>query len=113
MKVPLLSLVATETEELRKHGKDNDCMYMSASCVHTFTTCCNNHQKKYPFLHNVGFFFFFKINRYSRHNLCVVDQVLQRVAAGEVIIEVCRVADQPLVRSGCVYVPSDDNRLDT
>ena len=47
--------------------------------------------------------------RYSRHNLCVVDQVLQRVAAGEVIVQICGVADQPLVRSGCVYVPSDDD----
>lgn len=53
------------------------------------------------------------MNRYSRHNLCVVDQVLQRVAAGEVIVEVRRVADQTLVSSGCVYEPSDDNRLDT
>lgn len=53
--------------------------------------------------------FLLKISRYSRHYLCVVDQVLQRVAAGEVIIEVCGVADQPLVRSGCVYEARDDN----
>lgn len=50
---------------------------------------------------------------YSRHNLCVVDQVLQRVAAGEVIVEVCGVADQPLVGSGCVNEPGDDRCLDT
>ena len=46
---------------------------------------------------------------YSRHNLCVVDQVFQRVSAGEVIVEVCGVADQPLVSSGCVNEPGDDN----
>lgn len=52
---------------------------------------------------------FFKMDSYSRHNLCVVDQVLQRVAAGEVIVEVSGVAYQPLIRSGCVNVPCDDN----
>lgn len=52
------------------------------------------------------------LNRYSRHNLRVVDQVLQRVSAGEVVVEVCGVADEACVRPGGVYVPCDDNRLD-
>lgn len=93
MKVPLLSLVATETEELKKnHRKENYCMYTSTS----FTSVAQCR-------------LFLKMDSYSRHNLCVVDQVLQRVAAGEVIVEVCGVADQPLVRSGCVDVACDDN----
>lgn len=49
---------------------------------------------------------------YSRHDLCVVYQVLQWIAAGEVIVEVCGVADHPLVRSGCVNEASDDDWLD-
>lgn len=49
------------------------------------------------------------IPSHSRHNLCVVEQVFQRVAAGEVIVDVCGVADQPLVRLGCINVPCDDN----
>lgn len=56
---------------------------------------------------------FLNNEHHSRHNLSVVDQIFQWVATGEVIVEVCRVADQPLVRSWCVYVPSDDNWLDT
>lgn len=71
-----------------------------------FTTCLDNPPPNSPISHCR---LFFKLDRYSRHNLCVVDEVLQRVAAGEVIVEVCGVADQPLVRSGCVYVPGDDN----
>lgn len=57
--------------------------------------------------------FLLVIGSYSRHYLCVVDQVLQGVTAGEVIIEVCGVADQALVRSRCVYIACDDNRLDS
>lgn len=53
--------------------------------------------------------FLLKVGRYSRYYLCVVDQVLQGVTAGKVIIEVCGVADQALVRSGCVYIACDDN----
>lgn len=46
---------------------------------------------------------------YSRYYLCVVEQVLQRVATGEVIVEVCRVADDPLVCAGRVNETCDDD----
>lgn len=90
MKVPLLSLVATETEELRSGVKENSFLFVSPF---------------WQYLWGGG-------GSYSRHDLCVVDQVLQGVAAGEVVIEVCGVADQPLIRSGCVYIAGDYNRLD-
>lgn len=91
MKVPLLSLVATETEEL------GSCLGNKIAFYY------------YLFFDLVLVLFLLKISRYSRYYLCVVDQVFQGVAAGEVIIEVCGVADQPLVRSRCVYVACDDN----
>lgn len=50
--------------------------------------------------------------RHSRYNLSVIDQILQRVSAGEVIVEVGRVADKSLVGPGRVYVPGNDDRLD-
>lgn len=100
MKVPLLSLVATETEELKKTmGKT---MTVRVHQLPVFIHIQSSQNCPFCIL-----------NRYSRHNLCVVDQVLQRVAAGEVVVKICRVADQPRVRPGGVYVPCDDNRLDT
>lgn len=49
----------------------------------------------------------------SRCNLCIVQKVLQWISAGEVVIEICGVAYQPLVRSRCVNVSCNNNCLDT
>lgn len=42
---------------------------------------------------------------YSRHNLCVIKEVLQGITAGEFVGEVGGVADQPLLRPGRVNEP--------
>lgn len=42
-------------------------------------------------------------------NLCVVEEILQRVAASEAVIKVCGVADHPPIIFGGVNVPRDDN----
>lgn len=48
----------------------------------------------------------------SRHYLCVVDEVLQGIAAGEVIVQVCGVTDDALGRARRVDEACDDHRLD-
>lgn len=110
MKVPLLSLFATETEELKeswKRGKKettkeklgwfqiSELLLSNYNVIHLqFSSIVTQKNNFYC---------------YSRHYLCVVNQVLQRVAAGEVIVEICGVADQPLVRSEGFNVSCDDN----
>lgn len=89
IKVPLLSLVATETDELKREEK--------------VTFAQQIHQND----------LFQNSERHSRHNLSVIDQILQRVSAGEVVMEVRRVADESLVGPGRVDVPGNDDRLDT
>lgn len=49
---------------------------------------------------------------YLRHYLGVVDEVLQRVAAGEAIEEVCGVADDSNRGGRGIDVAIDDDRLD-
>lgn len=93
IKVPLLSLVATETDELKREE--------------TFRFARQIQQNS--LFHNVGQ----NPERHSRHNLSVIDQILQRVSAGEVVVEVRRVADESLVGPGRVDVPGDDDRLDS
>lgn len=72
MKVPLLSLVATETDELKR----------KETVTHACQVRKNSLSQYWP--HS---------ERHSRYNLGVIDQILQRVSAGEVIVEVGGVAD--------------------
>lgn len=93
IKVPLLSLVATETDELKRDETVRSAQQIQQNSL----------------FHNIGQ----NSERHSRHNLSVIDQILQRVSAGEVVVEVRRVADESLVGPGRVDVPGDDDRLDS
>lgn len=46
---------------------------------------------------------------YSRNNLCVVNEIFQWIATGEMIIQICRVAYYPLVSSGRINVSCYDD----
>ena len=54
-------------------------------------------------------FLFERRGQDSRYDLCVVDEVLQRVPAGEVVVEVSGVADQAIAGARRVHKPGDDH----